>query len=114
MVLRNLLALIESEPMNTPLSMHEPAHPGKVLREYFPAGATVTEAAIALHISRVMLSKILNARAPISADMALRLAAWLGTAPAFWLDMQARFDLWTLAQSNAPTYAGIVPMVQHG
>jgi antitoxin HigA-1 len=100
--------------MTTPLSMHEPAHPGEVLREYFSAGATVTEAATALHISRVMLSKILNARAPVSADMALRLSAWLGTAPAFWLDMQARFDLWALAQSNAPTYAQIVPMVPHG
>ena len=72
------------------------------------------EAAIALHISRVMLSKILDARAPVSADVALRLAAWLGTAPAFWLDMQARFDLWTLAQRNAPTDAAIAPTVQHG
>ncbi len=94
--------------------MHEPAHPGGVLREYFPVGATVTEAATALHISRFMLSKILNARAPVSADVALRFAAWLGTAPAFWLDMHARFDLWTRAQRNAPTYAAIVPTVQHG
>ena len=58
-----------------------------------------------------MLSKILNARAPISADMALRLAAWLGAAPAFWLDMQAGFDLGTLAQRNAAAYAGIVPTI---
>ena len=99
--------------MSNPLLMHEPAHPGEVLREYFSEGATVTDAATALHISRVMLSKILNARAPVSADMALRLAAWLGTAPTFWLDMQARFDLWTLAQSNARTYAGIAPMARH-
>ena len=59
--------------------MHNPAHPGEVLREWLPEGMTVTEAATQLQVSRVMLSKILNGKAGITADMALRLATWLNT-----------------------------------
>lgn len=78
--------------------MHNPAHPGEVLREWLPEGMTVTEAAKELQISRVMLSKVLNGRAGITAGMALRLAAWLGTSPDLWLGMQTQFDLWQAEQ----------------
>ncbi|HEX5674815.1 MAG TPA: HigA family addiction module antitoxin, partial [Azonexus sp.] len=54
--------------------MHNPAHPGEVLREWIPESMTVTTAAAQLGISRVTLSKILNGKAGITADMALRLA----------------------------------------
>jgi addiction module HigA family antidote len=54
--------------------MHNPAHPGEVLREWLPENMTVTEAAIRLQVSRVMLSKILNDKAGVSADMAIRLS----------------------------------------
>jgi len=53
--------------------MHNPAHPGEVLREWLPEGMTVTEAAKELQISRVMLSKVLNGMAGVTAGMALRL-----------------------------------------
>lgn len=76
--------------MNT---MHNPAHPGEVLREWIPQTLTVTAAAEQLGVSRVMLSKILNGHAGITADMALRLSAWLGTGPEVWIDMQAAWDL---------------------
>jgi len=59
--------------------MHDPAHPGEVLKEWMPEGMTVTMAAGPLGGARVMLSKILNAKAGISAEMALRLSTWLGT-----------------------------------
>jgi len=74
--------------------MHNPAHPGEVLKEWIPEGMTVTAAASQLGVSRVMLSKILNMKAGVSADMALRLAAWLGTSAEVWLGMQSAWDLW--------------------
>ncbi len=85
--------------------MHDPAHPGEVLKEWIPEGMTVTAAAAQLGVSRVMLSKILNGRAGISADMALRLSAWLGTTPEIWLDMQSARDLWEAEQKPLPAVA---------
>lgn len=82
--------------------MFNPPHPGEVLKEWIPETVTVTEAAAALQVSRVMLSKILNARAGISADMALRLSKWLGTSADLWLGMQLQYDLWQAEQRPAP------------
>jgi addiction module HigA family antidote len=79
-----------------------PAHPGEILRTRFPIGMTVTDAAQSLKISRVTLSKVLNARCSVTAGMALRLAAWLGTPPDFWLEMQIRWDLWQAKQQAIP------------
>lgn len=73
--------------------MHNPPHPGRVLREYLQE-IPVTAAARHLHVSRVTLSRILNGAAGISADMSLRLSDALGTHPAFWYDMQASYDMW--------------------
>ncbi len=80
--------------------MHNPAHPGEVLKEWIPEGMTVTAAAEQLGISRVMLSKILNIKAGVSADMALRLAAWLGTSAEMWIGLQSAWDLWQAEHSN--------------
>lgn len=82
--------------------MHNPAHPGEVLREWIPENMTVTTAAEQLGVSRVMLSKILNGKAGVSAEMALRLAAWLGTTPEVWLEMQTAWDLWQAEQKPLP------------
>lgn len=82
--------------------MHNPAHPGEVLKEWIPEGMTVTTAAEQLGVSRVMLSKILNGKAGISAEMALRLSAWLGTTPEVWLEMQSACDLWEAEQKPLP------------
>lgn len=87
--------------------MHNPAHPGEALREWIPEGMTVTTAAEQLGVSRVMLSKILNGRAGISADMALRLSAWLGTTPEVWLEIQSARDLWEAEQKPLPA---VVPL----
>lgn len=82
--------------------MHNPPHPGAVLREWLPEGMTVTEAAAALQVARVTLSKILNGSAGISADMALRLSQWLGTSPDLWLGLQIQYDLWQAEQRQRP------------
>jgi addiction module HigA family antidote len=79
-------------------NMHNPPHPGEVLREWIPKNMTVTSAAKALKISRVSLSKILNGNTNISAEMAIRLSQWLGTSSDVWLSMQVKYDLWHAEQ----------------
>jgi antitoxin HigA-1 len=83
--------------------MHNPAHPGEVLREYMPESLSVTQAAEKLGVSRQALSNLLNGKAGVSAEMAFRLAAALGTSPEFWLNLQTAYDLWSVEQSGIPT-----------
>jgi len=84
--------------------MHNPPHPGEILKhDVLPElGLSVTEAARQLGVTRVMLSRILNGKAGISPDMALRLASWLGTTPESWLNMQVAWDLWQAARKPRP------------
>ena len=89
--------------------MHNPAHPGEVLREWIPETMTVTQAAKDLKVSRVTLSKVLNGKAGVTAGMALRLSAWLGTTPEVWLGMQTQWELWQAEQEPRPR---IEPMVR--
>lgn len=85
------------------MQMHNPPHPGEVLREFCiePLGITVTQAAEALGVSRKTLSAILNARAGISPEMAIRLSKAFDTSPESWLNQQMQYDLWR-AKQNAP------------
>jgi addiction module HigA family antidote len=81
--------------------MHNPAHPGRILREWL-AGMQVSQAAASLHVSRVTLSRILNGKAGISADMSLRLSEALGTSPTLWIDLQTQYDLWRAGRKRRP------------
>ena len=83
-------------------AMHNPAHPGEVLREYLPEELGVTEAAKRLGVTRQALSALLNGRAGVSASMAIRLESGLGTSAEMWLAMQTAFDLWRERQKKAP------------
>ena len=91
--------------------MFNPPHPGLTLRnDVLPAlGLTVTEAAVQLDVSRVALSRLLNGRAAISPEMALRIEAWLGVARGgearLWLAEQSAYDVWQAKQRF-----NIVPM----
>lgn len=78
------------------MKMHNPPHPGEVLRELClkPLGLTVTEAARALGVSRKTLSSILNGRAGISPEMAVRLSMAFNTSAESWLNQQLQFDLY--------------------
>ena len=82
------------------MNMHNPPHPGEVLRELClePLGLTITDAAAALGVSRKTLSAILNGRAGISPEMALRLSIAFGTTPESWLNQQSQYDLWIARQ----------------
>ena len=79
------------------MRMHNPPHPGEALRDYLE-GTSVSAAAAHMGVSRVALSRVLNGRAAISADMALRLSEALDTSPELWLGMHAQYDLWQAAQ----------------
>ncbi|WP_118986487.1 HigA family addiction module antitoxin [Photorhabdus sp. CRCIA-P01] len=91
------------------MKMHKPAHPGLVLREYL-GDISVTEAAKALGITRAALSRILNGNAGISADMALRLEAALGTRAEMWTGMQSQYELWIASHHKRPE---IKPILAH-
>lgn len=78
------------------MKMHNPPHPGEVLRELClePLGLSVTEAAEALGVSRKTLSSILNGRAGVSPGMAVRLSIAFGTSAESWMNQQTQYDLW--------------------
>jgi antitoxin HigA-1 len=78
------------------MRMHNPPHPGEVLRSLClePLDLTVTAAADALGVSRKTLSGILNGRVGISPEMALRLSIAFDTTPESWLAQQLQYDLW--------------------
>lgn len=88
--------------------MHNPPHPGLLLRDdILPAlELTVTEAAEQLGVSRPTLSRVLNGRAAISPEMALRLEGWLGVENGgradIWIAQQAAYDLWQARQAGLP------------
>ncbi|MDX8391504.1 MAG: HigA family addiction module antitoxin [Mariprofundaceae bacterium] len=90
--------------------MFNPPHPGEILKEDVLSGLSmsVTDAAAQLSVTRVTLSRIINGRAGISPDMALRLAAWLETTPESWLNMQGAYDLWQAEQKSRPK----IPLAQ--
>src|SRR5450759_1344411 len=79
------------------MRMHNPPHPGRVLREYLGT-VSVTDAAKPLGGTPVTLSRILKGSAGISADMALKLSDALGTSPELWIGMQTQYDLWRASQ----------------
>ncbi len=81
--------------------MHNPPHPGEVLREYL-GDLTVTEVARKLGVGRVTLQRIVNGAAGISPDMAYRLAAAFGTSPELWAGMQLQYDLYLASKAERP------------
>jgi len=83
-------------------TMHNPPHPGEVIRELClePLGLSVTEAAEGLGVSRKTLSAIINGRAGISAEMAIRLGKAFNTSAESWLNQQLQYDLWVANQKS--------------
>jgi addiction module HigA family antidote len=80
--------------------MHNPPHPGEVLRSLClePLGLSVTAAAKALGVSRKTLSALLNGRAGVSPEMSIRLSIAFGTSAESWLAQQMHYDLWQAEQ----------------
>lgn len=82
--------------------MHNPAHPGEVLREFLPTDMTIGEVAVRLGVSRPHLSRLLNGHASMTADMAIRVGLLTGTTPESWLSNQIKWELWQSLQKKRP------------
>lgn len=82
--------------------MHNPPHPGEVIKVLClePLGLTITEAAKALGVSRKTLSNIVNGKAGISPEMAVRLSIAFNTSSESWMNQQSQYDLWQAEQSR--------------
>lgn len=90
----------EDYHLGTANVMHKPPHPGEVLRELClePLGLSVAAAAEALGVSRKTLSAVLNGKAGISPEMAIRLSIAFNTSAESWLSQQSRYELWHAEQ----------------
>ena len=82
------------------MRMHNPPHPGKIIKALClePLGLSVTDAAKGLGISRKTISAILNGRAGISPEMAVRLSIAFDTSAESWINQQTQYDLWHAEQ----------------
>ena len=100
------------------MKMHNPPHPGLTLRDdVLPAlGLTVTEAAQQLNVARATLSRVINGRAAVSPEMALRIEAWLGVERGgearLWIAEQSAYDMWQAEQriKDAPLHVQPAPL----
>lgn len=81
------------------MQMFNPSHPGKILA-YYLEGRSVTEVARHLGVTRPALSRVLNGKASVSADMALRFSEAFNTDPELWLRLQAQRDLWVASRKK--------------
>jgi len=81
------------------MQMYNPAHPGKILA-YYLDGRSVTAVARHLGVTRPALSRVLNGKAGVSADMALRISEAFNTEPELWLRLQAQRDLWVASRKK--------------
>ena len=84
------------------MEMHNPAHPGEIVREEClkPLSLSVTAAADALGVTRKALSDLLNGHTGVSPDMAIRLEKVFGSTADTWLGMQMQYELWEARQRS--------------
>jgi addiction module HigA family antidote len=89
-----------------------PVHPGEVLREDYlkPMKLSPYAVAKALGIPRTRIERLAREETPVTADTALRLARYFRTTPAFWMGMQAQYDLERAADELARDLMRIEPL----
>jgi len=81
--------------------MYNPPHPGELIQEYMEGlGLSVTALAAHLKVTRAALSRVVNGKAAVSAEMALRLAAAFNSRPELWIELQAQYDLWQASRKR--------------
>ncbi|HEY6845920.1 MAG TPA: HigA family addiction module antitoxin [Terracidiphilus sp.] len=94
------------------MSMHNPPHPGEVIEEYL-GEISVSAAAKRLGVGRVTLSRVLNGKAAVSPEMAVRLTRAFGTSTLeVWVGMQAQYDLWQI-EKHKRIRVDLPPHLQH-
>ena len=98
------------------MQMHNPPHPGVILREMWlkPLEVSITKAASMLNVSRKTVSEIVNERASITPEMSVRLEMAFGKSAQSWLGHQAVYDLWHLEPHRAEFGVERVIFQSHG
>ncbi|MDQ2995027.1 MAG: HigA family addiction module antitoxin [Pseudomonadota bacterium] len=78
--------------------MHNPLHPGLIVKDALidNTGLTVTDAANRLGVTRTTLSRLINGKAGLSPEMALRLSQFFGNNVEMWMNLQAQYDVWQI------------------
>lgn len=95
------------------MSMHNPAHPGEILKTLVidPLGLSVTETAAHLGVSRRALSRVLNGLGGVTPEMALRLEMTFGKPnAAHWLRLQNAYDLRQTRQRSDDIHVSPIEM----
>lgn len=95
------------------MKMHNPAHPGMLIADILEngnltVGTSVTALARHLGVTRAALSRVINGKAAVSAEMALKLQDALGVNADMWLRLQAQRDLWVASQTKRKRLASVV------
>ena len=90
--------------------MHNPSHPGEILREMYlePLGLTVTTTARALGVARPTLSNLVNEKKAVSPEMAYRLAKAFDTSVELWINLQAQHDVWAARRTDVENVERLV------
>lgn len=93
------------------MRIYNPPHPGELIKRLWLdlVGASITDAAHALGVSRKTLSKIINGKGRVTPEFAVRLSITLGSSPESWLGHQAAYDLWQVQQHLSEVHA--VPLI---
>ncbi len=89
------------------MNMYNPPHPGKIIKGLWlePMNKSITEVAAAMGISRNTLSNIINGKASITPEIAVRLSITLGSSAESWMGHQVAFDLWQVEQRKTELHA---------
>ena len=92
-----------------------PTHPGEMLLEEFliPMELTQRDLADAIHVPYQRVNDLVNGRRGITPNTALRLAKYFGNTPAFWMNLQLRWDLYFAEQAEKKVLQGISPYRPH-
>lgn len=92
--------------------IHEPLHPGVIIKDILidSTGLTISDAADRLGVTRTTLSRLLNQHAGVSPEMALRLSKLLNTSVDMWVNLQSQYDIWNIVNRHASNINNIVPL----
>ena len=101
-------------PSRTEVRETRPPHPGSILRDlYLPrTGATLTDLADRINVSRRSVSQVVNQSRPVSVDMANRFARAFGTSAQLWLNLQRDVDVWETVHEKKHEYESILLLSQ--
>jgi addiction module HigA family antidote len=96
------------------MAMKNPNHPGDIIRDCLDElGVSVTEGAKALGVTRSALSRLINGKAGVSAEMAVRLEKAIGSKAGFWLRLQLNYDLAKIQERSGKIHVRRLATSEH-